>query len=99
MENTISFSENVPEFLYHYTTIETLAYILSTKKIRFNALTHVDDMMEGKSKDFEHIGQYFLVSCWTNLEEENIPFWNMYSKDMKGVRIKLPSSLFLIKLF
>lgn len=95
MENTISSSEKVPEFLYHYTTIETLAHILSTQKIRFNALNQVDDVMEGKSKDFENIGQYFLVSCWTDLEEESIPFWNMYSKDMKGIRLKFPSNLFL----
>jgi len=39
-----------PDYLYHYTSIESLAMILSTKKIRFNSLVHVDDLVEGKCK-------------------------------------------------
>lgn len=83
-----------PTFLYHYTSIETLIYILKNRTIRFNNLNQVDDLNEGKSEDFRSIGNYFLVSCWTGLEEESIPFWNMYTDKMTGVRIKLPSDLF-----
>lgn len=34
--------------IYHYTSTETLALILKSKKIRFNRLDQVDDM-EGSS--------------------------------------------------
>ncbi len=83
-----------PKHLYHYTSIESLAMILSTKKIKFSALNQVDDLDEGKCGDYSYIGQYYFVSCWTDLEEESLPFWNMYTPSMKGVRIKMPSSLF-----
>jgi hypothetical protein len=83
-----------PQFLYHYTSIESLVYILKNKSIRFNSLGQVDDLNEGKSEDYKSFGNYFFVSCWTDLEEESIPFWNMYTDKMKGVRIKLPSDLF-----
>lgn len=84
----------IPEFLYHYTSIESLAMILSTKKIRFNSLSNVDDPIEGQCKEYQDIGNYYFVSSWTDLEEESLPFWNMYTPDMKGVRIKMPSDLF-----
>ncbi len=83
-----------PQYLYHYTSIESLAMILSTKKIRFNSLNFVDDLQEKENVDFEHIANYILVSCWTDLEEESIPFWNMYTPNMRGVRIKLPYNIF-----
>ena len=84
----------IPPYLYHYTSIETLIYILKNRTIRFNSLSQVDDLNEGKSEDFDSIGNYVFISCWTELREESIPFWNMYTDKMKGVRIKLPSDLF-----
>lgn len=83
-----------PDFLYHYTSIESLAMILSTKKLRFTALNEVDDLNEGKNQDFEYMGKYFFVSCWSSLKEESLPFWHMYSRGMTGVRIKMPSDVF-----
>lgn len=83
-----------PKFLYHYTSIDSLAMILSSQKLRFNSLALVDDLVEGKSKDFRFIGNYFLISSWTDLEKESLPFWNMYTPNMKGVRLKMPSDMF-----
>jgi len=80
----------MPDYLYHYTDLNTLALILKHKKLRFNCLNRVDDLNEGIARDLDEIGQYFFVSCWTDKEEESIPFWSMYTNDMKGVRIKLP---------
>jgi hypothetical protein len=85
-----------PEYLYHYTSIEALAMILSSRKIKFNSLNQVDDLNEGKCSDITTIGKYFFASSWTDLEEESLPFWNMYTPNMKGVRIKMPSGLFTI---
>jgi hypothetical protein len=48
-------------------------------------------MIEGETSDYDNLGKYCFVSCWTEDEAENIPLWNMYSKNMKGVRVKLPS--------
>lgn len=79
-----------PEFLYHYTTIESLALILKNKTIRFNNLVDLDDLEEGRSSDFLNPGKLVFVSCWTYSDDDNIPLWHMYSEKMEGVRLKLP---------
>lgn len=83
-----------PQYLYQYTSIETLALILKNKTMRFNSLANVDDGQEVKTKDFGDFGRFCLVSCWTDKEEELIPLWNMYTPNMQGVRIKLPVNPF-----
>lgn len=84
-----------PQYLYHYTNIEALALILKNKTIRFSRLDFVDDLEEVETADMGKAGRFCFVSCWTEDEEESIPFWHMYTKDMKGVRIKLPSDPFV----
>lgn len=81
---------DVIEPLYHYTSLDTLALILSTKKIKLNSLKFVDDKSEGQTGDIGDFRKYCFASCWTNLQKESIPFWKMYTNDMKGVRISLP---------
>ena len=76
--------------IYHYTNIESLALILKTKKLRFTRLDRVDDIREAQEHAGINFGKYFFVSCWTQQELENIPQWNMYSREMQGVRIDLP---------
>jgi hypothetical protein len=83
-----------PDFLYHYTSIEGLAHILSSKKIRFSRLDFLDDMEEGGSKDPVDWRKYFFVSCWSSSSEESIPLWSMYTNDMTGVRIKVKTDMF-----
>lgn len=77
------------EYLYHYTSIESLLLILKNRTLAFNSLQNVDDLEETKSKDIENIGKICYVSCWTYDESESIPMWNMYTHNMQGVRIKL----------
>ena len=79
-----------PEFLYQYTTVETLALILKSHTIKFNSLINVDDMEEAKGEDVDIAGKLVFVSCWTDSKEENIALWNMYANKMKGIRIALP---------
>jgi hypothetical protein len=81
----------LPPYLYHYTSIETLALLLKSRSIRFSALNTVDDTTEGLTSDLGSIGQWFLVSCWSDDASESIPLWHMYSSQMKGVRIRLPA--------
>lgn len=84
----------IPTHLYHYTNINTLALILKHKSLRLNCILNVDDLLEGRSSDLgETIGRYVFVSSWTDLHEESIPFWMMYT-GMKGVRIRMPANPF-----
>ena len=78
------------EYLYHYTSIETLALILSNNTICFNNLLYVDDMEEAETSDMGKFGRFVYVSCWTSDDKESIPLWNLYTPDMHGVRIRLP---------
>ncbi len=82
------------EYLYHYTSIETLALILKNRTIRFNNLLNVDDPEEAETKDLGLSGKHCLVSCWTKSSENVIPMWNMYTPGMKGVRIKMKMNPF-----
>lgn len=84
--------------LYHYTSVNTLYYILKNKTIRFNRLDKVDDIDEGELLYGEcniKLGQYTFVSCWTKEKQENICLWNMYNR-MKEVRIAMDSDMFLL---
>ncbi len=81
----------MPEWLYHYTNIESLALILSNKTIRFRSLNQMDDLQEEKASDIRNVGQFVYVSSWTDSEKESIPMWKMYSTLEAGVRIKMRS--------
>lgn len=88
----------IPDTLYHYTTIETLALILKSRKIRFNSINSLDDLTESHSNDLGNIGNVALVSCWTDFSKESIALWNLYSKNGKGCRIEMPCDLFSEKI-
>jgi hypothetical protein len=87
---------SIPRNLYHYTDINSLALILANQTIRFSALNNVNDTAEGKSADIGDLGMYIFVSCWTVTKKEYLPIWNMYTPQMRGVRIKLPFPVFNI---
>lgn len=81
--------------IHHYTNLETLAMILSTRMLKFNRLDCVDDLDEGSiQSDGVKLGQYVFVSCWTENAEESIPLWNMYAGGENGVRISIDSDMF-----
>lgn len=86
-----------PDYLYHYTNIETLALILSNRTIRFNSLDKMDDLQEQKTADAKNIGKCVYISSWTDDEQESIPMWNMYSSLKSGVRIKMRSCPFELR--
>lgn len=49
--------------IYHYTSVETLAMILASHKLRFNRLDRVDDMREAQKHKGIDFGKYFFASC------------------------------------
>ena len=82
---------NHPKILYRYTTLNNLALMLKNRSIRLSSLNKIDDIVESMTKDQGKFGHDIFVSCWTSLLEESIPFWKMYTQNMVGVRIELPT--------
>jgi len=85
------------KLIHHYTTLNTLALILRTKKIRFNRLDRVDDVTESMIYGEYDLSKYLFVSCWTSEQNESIPQWHMYTEGMKGVRISFNKDMFNYK--
>ena len=84
----------IPQYLYHYTSLDKLALILKNRTFRLNPLTKMDDLQEQKTADVKNIGQFVFVSSWTSDDKESIPMWKMYTSPLSGVRIKLKSNPF-----
>ena len=80
--------------IYHYTSIDSLAMILSSRSIKFNRLDKVDDLEERAESSNIKLWQYIFVSCWTENSEESIPLWRMYSGNTHGVRIGMDIDMF-----
>lgn len=79
------------ETIHHYTSVDTLALILESRKIRFNRADRVDNIREAQTHNGIEFGKYFFLSCWTHDSKESIPQWHMYTHRMTGVRISLPT--------
>lgn len=86
---------NLPEYLYHYTSIHSLACIIQSKTIRFTKLSNLNDPQEGKTEDLKGSENLVFCSSWTAHKQDVIPLWKMYT-DLEGVRIKMPSNMFNI---
>lgn len=84
----------LPQFLYHYTSVESLIKIIETNSIKFNRLDRVNDPNEALSSKLSYSNTLVFVSCWSSDVEESIPMWNMYGNNFKGVRIKLTTNMF-----
>lgn len=82
------------KYLHHYTSIESAKEILKNQTIRFSNLGKVNDTNEGETYEFGNVGKYIFVSCWTDNEKEDIPMWNMYGNNMKGIRLSIPYPIF-----
>ena len=82
------------DYLYHYTSIESLALILKNRTIRLNPLSTMDDRQEQQTFDMKGLGNYIFVSSWTDETKENIPMWNMYTSLSAGVRIGMKKNPF-----
>lgn len=78
--------------IHHYTSIQSLALILESKKIRFTRIDCLDDITEidGLPNTFKTLA---FVSCWTEDNIENISLWSLYTQ-MKGVRISFSHNIF-----
>lgn len=84
----------LPGVLYHYTSIETLALILANRTLRFSRLDAVNDPEEASACDLPDAPTLVFASCWTAQSRESLAMWRMYTPDMQGLRIALPSNPF-----
>lgn len=82
------------DYLYKYTTLETLALILKSRKIRLNPLSKMDDYQEAQTNDFINFSKFAFVSSWINQAKESIAMWKLYSNLYNGVRIGLKRNPF-----
>jgi len=89
----------IPKHLYHYTSIEGLKAIVSSRTIRFTRLDLLNDPYEGYFSinnvpdDIDNYRKYIYVSCWNSQAIDSISLWYIYTK-MNGVRIKAKASMF-----
>ena len=86
--------DDIPEKLFHYTSLESLALILRNQTLRLMPLTGMDDPQENLTRDIANLGKFFFASCWTDDRDESIPMWKMYASLESGVRIALPANPF-----
>lgn len=88
----------LPDYLYHYTTKESVLSILKNKTIRFRRLDALNDLIEGCCKKYAPMKKYVFISSWCADKRESIPMWSMYGQkgniSDEGVRIKVPSNIF-----
>lgn len=52
--------EKETEYLYHYTSVDSLALILKNRTIRLNSLDKMDDLQEQKTSDINNFGEFFF---------------------------------------
>lgn len=85
----------LPPRLFQYTSIDSLEKILQNKTLRFSRLDKVNDPEEAGAEDIENAATSVFVSCWTAAENESIPMWSMYGSQFQGIRLSMPSNMFL----
>lgn len=87
----------IPEFLFHYTSVDVLELILQNRTIRFNSLVNMDDIEEARTADFGSSGKYVYISSWADDDTtENVAMWGMYSNHYEGIRIKMKKNPFVL---
>lgn len=82
------------DYIYHYTSMESLALILKNRTFRLSSLANMDDLEEGETSDIGKFGRFTYISSWTAESEESIPLWNLYTPNMAGVRIRMKRNMF-----
>ena len=94
MWNTLGIEE-LPKILHQYTNLDSLEKILENQTILFSRLDNVNDPEEATAADMPAAATSIFVSCWTSEESESIPMWSMYGHQLQGVRLSMPSNMFL----
>lgn len=78
--------------LFHYTTIDTLAYMMSNRSIRFSRLDTLDDKTESEPFAAFNPLKYIFSCSFTDDPKESIPLWKMYANMETGIRLEFDSA-------
>lgn len=87
--------EELPSALYQYTSLASLEKIIASRTLRFSRLDTVNDPEEAMASDVALAASSVFVSCWSGTEAEQIPMWSMYGQNFSGLRVRLPSNMFV----
>ena len=90
------YKASTDRYLYHYTTLSSLAMILRSRCLRLFPLSKMDDLQEAKSRETKDYGRFIYISSWTAEEREIIPMWKMYCKPDSGIRIGMQENPFQV---
>jgi len=87
--------ERLPDRLFHYTSVDTLEKILENRSLRFGRLDQMNDPEEARASDVGLASTTVFASCWSSASRESIPLWSIYGGTTKGVRLSMPTNMFL----
>lgn len=79
------------DYLSHYTNVDTLEVILSTKTIKLNRLKYMNDLNEGRNVEGIETEYIMYSSSWTEDKSEYgiDEMWDKYTENGAGVRITI----------
>lgn len=81
--------------LYHYTTLESLNYIINNKSLKLSRIDQLNDSIEN-ANILDLWKNKVYVSCFTYRDYESYFFWKVYAKGSSdGVRISFDRDLLL----
>lgn len=72
--------------LNHYTNMDSLLKIFSSKTLKLNSIKHLNDKLEAKYISIDNLDDLVFVSSFCH-GSENIPLWHMYTEPKYGVNI------------
>ena len=75
--------------LYHYTNVDALLKILTTKRFKFSRIDRVNDPLERLYLQDNDMYRRIFVSCFNHSDSESIPLWKVYTQKGLGVRLGL----------
>lgn len=87
MKNNVIKQFEEHQYLYHYTTVEGLLFILINRVLKFNKVDNFNDLSESIRNEYVK----FFASCLTYSKEESIPLWHIYANKENGIRIGFPN--------
>lgn len=87
------------EKLLHYCSIQTLERILHDKTLRCSSLGYIqlNDKFERQRKGIEQYANDFFISCFSNYQQEIVPFWYNYAGDNLKEKVLLKFTNFADK--
>ena len=77
------------EIINHYTNMESLLKIISSKYWKFTRIDKVNDKTEGWRVREEGLDYRTFVACFDKSLDESIPLWYIYTQKGQGVRLQL----------